>query len=123
MVSMRKQLAAALTAALPRAGYRVLDNEKARATLDRRLVRVSQMGFSRLPEAPQAALGVRFNVRVTSNVADLDAAEDQLTEAVAEVCFALESVPRIRWTEADKVMDGDRLAYDITVTAIARKEP
>jgi hypothetical protein len=125
MAEIRQQLADAIKSGLTNARrFRIVSDEKAVARIERPLIRVSQKGFARTPEAPLRNLTVRFNVRVTSPLADLDAAESQLNELVPEVLAVIETIPRVKWTDAEKVLDPDvdRLAYDIPLTIIARKE-
>lgn len=127
MAELRKELADAIKSRIPNdRRARFVSSEKAAGRFDRALVRVSQLGFSRATAAPMEILAVRFNLRVTSSKPDLDEAESQLNDLVPDVCFALEQIPNLLWTDASKVLDADhdeRLAYDIPVTVYSRKEP
>jgi hypothetical protein len=125
MAQIRQQLSDAIKARMTDTRrFRFVTDEKAVGRFSRPLIRTSQKGFTRIPEAPQSGVTVRFNIRVTSPLADLDEAEEQLNEIVPEVCYAIEGIPRSKWTDAEKVLDpdADRLAYDITVTVLSRKE-
>lgn len=123
MASVREALADSLVAALPRKSYVVIPDERSLDTLDRRTIIVSQQGFAPFIASPLSHLTVRFTVRVISPLTDLTLAEDDLTDAVSDVCFTVEALAGTTWTDAQKVIHNTRyLAYDISVEVTANKK-
>lgn len=125
MGNLREQLVTQIKGKLNKPNtYRFVTDEKPVGRIERPLIRVAQKRFRPLPEAPRGGSQVEFNIRVTSPLTDLAAAETALTDQVGDITAALEQIPGVRWTDAEKILDPDLdlLAYDITATAVTRKD-
>ncbi|MAT17185.1 MAG: hypothetical protein CMF56_01280 [Leifsonia sp.] len=122
-MNIRETIGVTLAEALPAKSYLVVASERPVATIDRRTVIVSQQGFTPFADSPLTHLTVRFIVRVLSPITgDIAKAEDDLTDAVSDVCFAIEDLDGVTWTDATKVLHNNYLGYDITVEATVKKK-
>lgn len=116
----RKALAAALKPLLPRTWY-IVDNQGTVDDVNRTVVRLKQLGITRLPQAPIGAHSVRFVITITAPNVSTQAAEDKLDDQVDDLIHALDGL-NVEWTDATKVIAGDRLAYDINLTITSTKK-
>ncbi|SEM73404.1 hypothetical protein [Cryobacterium luteum] len=85
------------------------------------VVMLKQTRIERTAAAPQGAHDIGFTVTISSPHDDFEKAEDALDDQVNTLIHALDGLG-IAWTTAEKVLDGTRLAYDITLTLISKKE-
>lgn len=120
MASIRKQLADQLAPFLP--GVKLVPSSRALDNLDRKVVQISLMEFSRLPEAPQGAHKATFTVTVVTPITTPQRAEDELDALVGDLVNAIDGIDWLSWESARKVIYNDRyLAYDVTVYAVTQK--
>lgn len=108
----RQALAAALKPLLPKR-WRLIERLEEKDEVDKTTVRLKHLGIERSPAAPTRVHDNRFVVTITSAVAGT-IAEDQLDDDVSALLHALDSA-HITWTSAEKVVDNNKLAWDITV--------
>lgn len=83
--------------------------------------------ISRLPGAPLGSYQVDWVITVTSGDTSRQTADPTLFDDLIDFVLALDAEPNLswlRWTEATKTVGDDleRLAYDITVTTITKKD-
>lgn len=114
MITPRKQVATLLRPIIPRA-WKLVTSDRAVDLTKTMTVQIKQRRIIRTPQAPNGAHDIEFVLTVTSPHMDLDKAEDQLDTAVNVLIHAIDEAG-IKWTNADKVANEDRLAYDITLT-------
>lgn len=120
MASIRKQLHDALAPHLP--GVKLVPSSRALDTLDRKVVQISLMELSRLPEAPLGKHRATFTVTVVTPLTTPQRAEDELDALVGDLVQAIDGIDWLSWESARKVLYSDRyLAYDVTVFAVAEK--
>lgn len=120
----REQLAAQLRPLLPKS-WRIVTTHESVDNLDVPVVKIKQKTIDRVPAAPAGRrVNVSFVVTIdASHVAQTQAAEDELDDTVLELIVALDAIGTA-WTRAEKVIDDNRLAYDIdlSLTALKTKE-
>ena len=120
--TVREYLDETLPPLLPE-GWKWVDSERAVDVTETTTVQWKQRRIAPLPEAPLAHLGVDGILTVSSPHADIEKAEDALDDAVLELVGALQSVPGIRFTEANKAaVDDQHLGYDLSITVITQKK-
>lgn len=115
----RKELAALLKPILPRTWY-IRDSMGTTDDVNRTIVKLKQMTIERLPQAPQGKHLIGFVVTISAPNANTQAAEDKLDDQVNALIHAVDSLG-IEWKTATKVIDENRLAYDITLNLISTK--
>lgn len=116
----RDELAELLTPLVPRS-WKIVKHQRNKSTLLVTTVTLKQLRIVRTPAAPLAAHDIEFIATITSPHADSVRAEDQLDDQVNTLIHALD-VKGVPWSSAQKVLDSDRLAYDITLTLTSEKE-
>jgi len=120
--SVREWLEDQLTPELPE-GWRFIPNQRMAATIDRITVVLKHTDIERLPEAPLGTLRNTVVLTVADPHEDQVRAENELDDAVLELCTAIDGLPNINWTRASKVLVNDTyLGWDITLTVISGKE-
>lgn len=123
-MSVRTDVAAQLTtdwAAIPAlAGLRVVATERALDDIQRPTALLRQSKIARTPSAPNSHRTVTMLLTIISPHLDLDKAGDQLDTLVTAVLDYLD--PRYQHGDADAVAYASRLAYDISISIIARKD-
>jgi hypothetical protein len=121
--SPRQLLADGYRDTLPGKAYFIVPDARTLEQVETRTLQVSQAGFRPHPTSPLTHIIIRFTVRVISAHTDFGKAEDELTDAVSDVCFATEQMPGATWIDADKIIHQNRyLAYDVTVEVSAKKK-
>jgi hypothetical protein len=121
-VSARRELAAAIDAATPRSWVVVPHEPDLDATIGKTTLYVSQQSIRRHPAAPKGKLLVTFTVRLICADKNVATREDMLETAVYDLVMALEGMGvAYAWQDADKVMHGAYLAYDVAVTVTASR--
>ena len=123
-MSVRTDVAAQLTtdwAAIPAlAGLRVVATERALDDIQRPTALLRQSKIARTPSAPNSHRTVTMLLTIISPHLDLDKAGDQLDTLVTAALDYLD--PRFIHDDADAVAYASRLAYDISISIIARKD-
>jgi len=73
--------------------------------------------------APIGALKVEGTLTIASNLTDVTKAEEQLDQAVTDLCAAIDGLKGLAWTEATKVLVNDQgsFGWDISVWTTATK--
>lgn len=118
--SPRKLLSDALTPHL--GGVKIVPNSRNIDALDKPIVQISLMEFSRLPQAPIGKHLVTFTVTVVTPLTTPVKAEDDLDKLVGDLIDAIDQIEWLDWESARKVIYSDRhLAYDVTVHAVSEK--
>ena len=119
-ISVRKQLADALTPHLP--GVRIIPNNRNVDVPDRKFCQITLMEIEWLQQAPIGRHRATFTVTVVTPLTTPQKAEDDLDTLVGELLHALDQIDWLDWETAKKVVYGDRhLAYDVTVHAVTVK--
>lgn len=122
MALVRKALEAQLKPLLPRT-WRIVPYQRNLDTIAHTTVMFKQTAIDKLPQAPQGVLIVDLTLTIISHFTDTVKAEDDLDDAVLELCLAMDANPHVIYGRADKVMfDDTHLAYDITIQTTARKD-
>ena len=121
--TLRTQFSAAIKPLLP-AGWRYLPNQNTPSVISVVTVVYKLLEIEKLPEAPIGNLRNTIVLTVLSPHEDDVKAEDALDNDVIDVITALDGHPWIGWTSCRKARDQktDRLAWDISLTAITSKE-
>lgn len=116
----RKALANALKPLIPRTWY-IKPSHGTVDDVNKTVVKLKQLKIARLPEAPIGKHTISFVVTISAPNQNTQAAEDKLDDDVNALIHALD-VNGFDWKEATKVIDDNRLAYDITLNLISEKE-
>lgn len=83
---------------------------------------VKTNGLRKLPQAPRTHMTGEFSLTLVSPHVDIDAAEDQL-DGLLELLLPALFTWGMSWESADQVdWDESRIAYDITINSIYKKE-
>ncbi|SMQ73476.1 hypothetical protein [Agreia sp. VKM Ac-1783] len=120
MSTPRQTLATVLKPLIP-TGWRIVPDERTTGISDQTKVTFKLTQITRNAAAPQAAHDIEFIVTITSPREDISKAEDELDDDVVTLLHALDTAG-IPWTVATKVLDKDRLGYDITLTLTSEKD-
>lgn len=126
-MSARSEFAAVLAEAwadIPAlAGVRVIATERELDVIDRPTFVIRSRTIARAPQAPTSHRLVGVMGSLVSPHADLDKAQDQLDDLVDAVLDHLHTVPLTMPGEATSAGWTDsRLAFDIPITILAKKE-
>lgn len=101
------------------ADWRIVDVERAVDELDAVTVVIKLDTITRPREAPNSGrYMVGWTVTVMQPHADPDRADPAVYDACLELVAALDGITWLTWTTAQKVLAGDRYAFDITVETI-----
>ncbi len=121
--TLRGQFSDAIKPLLPD-GWRYIPNQNTPSTISVVTVVYKLLEIEKLAEAPIGNLRNTIVLTVLSPHEDDVKAEDALDNDVLAVLTALDGHPWIGWTSCRKVRDQktDRLAWDISLTAITSKE-
>lgn len=83
---------------------------------------VKTNGLRKLPQAPRSHMTGNFTLTLVSPHVDIDRAEDQL-DGLLELLLPSLFNWGMSWESADQVgWDDSRIAYDITINSIYKKE-
>lgn len=105
------------------ATWKLIPYQRMPQTISAPTVLFKQLSFTNLPEAPAAALEVAIVITVADPHLDQDRAEDALDDEVLELVFALDSLPNLSWSTAQKVLVNETyLGWDITCSTISAKK-
>lgn len=113
--TLREWLRAQLAAAQP--GWRIVPSMRTIDNPDRITVIVKQSGAQPLPAAPRSWLLFELTLTLIGTHLDMERAEDQLDAELLNLIGALRTIEGVDFRDAKAVAWGDRLAYDVTVTA------
>lgn len=97
----------------------VIEYEDNKDEIDRVTIEVKQRRIAPLPEAPIGALRVEYILTVTAPNVDPSKAEPTLDDFVPSFLDDMRPAAWFGWDEANKTIDGQNLAYDITAFVIA----
>lgn len=125
MSTLRAQLRKALEGVLPER-YALRPNALPLEGITKPTIQIKQLGMEPAAEAPQGCLAVDFVLTLASPLTAPQRAEDQLDDDVTELCAALDRLPGLNWTRAEKVVAGageQYLAYDVTMTVQTTLNP
>lgn len=106
------------------ASWRYIPNQDTPQTITVVTVVYKLLELEKLPEAPVGHLRPSITLTVLSPHEDDVKAENALDNDVITTLTALDAHPTLSWSSCRKVRDQktDRLAWDITLTAITTKE-
>ena len=77
----------------------------------------------RMPEAPNSGCyRAGWTVTVVQPHADPELADPAIFDACLELVAALDGIPWLAWTTAQKALEAGRFAFDITVETITTRE-
>ena len=117
----REWLLAQLVPLVP-SDWKVLPNQVDPSTIDRVTVIFKFTELTRLPEAPAGSISNQVIITIIDPHNDHVLAEDALDDSVLDLVTTLDSLPRIAWSKASKVLAFDRyLGWDITAQIITQK--
>jgi hypothetical protein len=118
---VREFLAAQLTTLLP-GTWKLIPNQRMPETIDKTTVVVKLTTIEPLAEAPAGTLSNGAVITVADPHQDDVTAENALDDAVLELCTAIDAVPGMTWTKAEKVLVGQSyLGWDITASILSKK--
>lgn len=118
-MSMRSAAVDALTAQLP-TSWTVIDDERSLNAITRPTMLVSVRTFTPSDYAPLSKITVTLALMILSAHTDAKAAEDDLDVLLVEALTAVNTLPNLTWSEANKVVHLDRyMGYEITTQATA----
>jgi hypothetical protein len=87
------------------------------------IVMLKLQSIARTPSAPNSGHTVEFVLTVVEPRIDPKLREDDLDEKLIEIVYAIDTVPNIRWTNAQRVLFNDtNLAFDITLEVVTSKD-
>lgn len=115
ITSLREWLADKLSEQLPE--WRFVPHMGALDTPSRTTVVIGQSGIKPLDAAPRDWLLFEYTLTLITRHEDIPKAEDALDAAALELIAALRHIPGIDFQDARPVSWGDRLAYDLKITA------
>lgn len=119
---MRDFLTEQLKPLLPE-GWRWVPFQRNVDALDVMTVLWKQTRMAPLPEAPVSWVRVEGVLTVVSPNQDIERSEAALDDAVLDLVLALDSLPRIGWTEANKVLVADQyFGWDVSIYITNSKE-
>lgn len=122
MSSLRDWIDEQLTPLLPDA-WSLIPNQRIPETINATTVVLKHLKIERLEEAPLGQLRNTVTLTVADPHQDQVTAENELDESVLTLCTALDALPKLNWTGAEKVLVSDTyLGWDITLTVITSKE-
>jgi hypothetical protein len=116
----RKALALALKPLVPK-NWVIKDGMGTMDEVGKTIVKIKQLTIERLPAAPLGKHLIGFVITISAPNANTQAAEDKLDDQVDDLIHALDGL-RYEWKTATKVIDENRLAYDITMNMISTKK-
>jgi hypothetical protein len=91
--------------------------------LSRPVAMLKLQALRRTPEAPGSGHTVEFVLTLIDPAIDPEKREDSLDENLIELVYALDTIPNVRWTNAQRVMFDDKnLAFDITLEVLTSKD-
>jgi len=118
-MSMRSAAVDALTGVLPNT-WTIIDDERSLNAITRPTLLVSVRSFTPSDYAPLSKITVTLALMILSAHTDAKAAEDDLDELIVELLAAVNTLPNLTWSEANKVVHLDRyMGYEITTQATA----
>lgn len=121
MPAPRDVLAAALKPILPR-DWAIKATGASIDDIPTTVVRIRQRTIKRLPQAPIGQHLVGLVIEVSAPEQGVQRAEDTLDEQIDDFIHALDTL-KIRWTGAEKVAPSQkRIAYEITLDVLSKKE-
>jgi hypothetical protein len=119
--SPREWLLAQLVPLVP-SDWKVLPNQVDPSTIDRVTVIFKFTELTRLPEAPAGSLSNKVIITIIDPHKEHVKAENSLDDSVLELVTALDSLPHIVWSKAEKLLAFDQyLCWDITAQIITQK--
>ncbi|MGA1838462.1 hypothetical protein VD659_16205 [Herbiconiux sp. 11R-BC] len=123
MTSLRQQLADMLKPLLP-GNYRYVTSERDPGVLSAPTVFIRQRRIEPDPRIVTGSHLVTFAVTIATPLSGVDEkAEDDLDEHTGTLLAALDALPYISWSTADKAVYTDTgISYDIALTIVTRKD-
>jgi hypothetical protein len=122
MTSARKHLADTLSELLPKKWKLIPQQDNFDAITDP-VVMLSQTRISPSAQAPLAVHDVEFEVGIIDPSQVPSIAEDSLDTEVDTLLFALETIPTLAWTGAERVVYDQRYqGWKITIVVTTKKE-
>lgn len=121
----RKQFAAALEAVVPET-YKVVPDPRSLGELDPAkdcYLQLVRQTIEKLPSNPLGNFSEKFELWVVEATTDPDESEDALDDKLAEVLAALDTIPWLNWSRAERrIHKSERHAYLISVELYSEKE-
>lgn len=111
----RKELAAFLTKVLP-SSWHIVDSHTTVDDVPKTIVKIKQTTISPFKGAPQGFHAIDFIVTISAPNQRMQEAEDRLDHEVNALLHALDDLAGLSWANAQKVVDDNRLAYDVSIT-------
>jgi hypothetical protein len=120
---VRAWLADYLKPLLPEGWRPIVPNARDVDEVDAVTVVLKHVRMERLASAPLGHLRHDVVMTVISPFKAVEAAEDDLDDALTKVLTALSKSSLVTWTSADKVRTGDAWAWDINVQVLSNTDP
>jgi hypothetical protein len=115
MTNARTYLSETLAPLLPR-GWQIVPYADNVDTLSRPVVMLQQKRITPSANTPMGRHSVEFSVILLSPSTDVRKAEDDLDEQVDLLLYALEDLPTLVWTNAERAVFDGVHGWDITLT-------
>lgn len=115
MTSARTYLAETLAPLLPK-GWQIVPYADNLDTLSRPVVMLQQKRITPSTYAPLGRHSVEFSVILLNPSTDIRKAEEDLDEQVDLLLYALEDLPTLVWTNAERAVFDNNHGWDITLT-------
>jgi hypothetical protein len=91
--------------------------------LSQPVVMLQLQSLSRTPSAPNSGHTVEFTLTVIEPNTDPAQREDLLDDKLDDLVYAIETIPNVTWTKAERAMFADSyLAFDITLEIVTKKD-
>lgn len=119
-MSARTTLLAGLKSVKPR-GWRIVGVDRNIDVVHDTTIVISQREIASFPEAPIATVVVKFELHVSCQFDDTEAAETKFDADVVKLLVAFRSL-RLRFDPAVKDVEDNRLKYIVPVYVLAKKE-
>lgn len=121
MTSPRDQLLEWLTPVIPE-DWKLVGFERALDVLSQTTVQLKQSDIEKLAAAPVGVWSLSFTITLIDPHTDFSLAEPALDDDVLLLFKILDRLPSVNPTKATKVLAGQNLAYDITVSVITQRD-
>jgi hypothetical protein len=122
MASPREDLEGFLTPLLPD-NWKIITSERSLDTPSTPTLRLRQTVIKHHASAPLGLHTIEFVAVLSSPLADVDRAEDELDDSVNTFMHALDDHPSVLWDEARKTITTEsQMGYEITLTLTSRKD-
>lgn len=105
------------------AAWRVVGVERDLDELERVTVQLKLSDVRRVPEAPRSGTyWAGWTVTIATPHVDPETADPGVFDALLELVAALDGIPWLKWSTAEKVLVSGRYGFDITVDTLTTRD-